>query len=70
MRARQGILIILAVLNCVVLLGQLWPEGAPPFARAVNILFLLLSLFYFVTAMGAAFRASRTTRRPQADEQG
>jgi hypothetical protein len=58
MRGRPAVLIILVVLNCVVLLGQLWPEGAPPFARVVNILFLLLSLFYFVAATGAAFRSS------------
>ena len=47
---------MLTVLNCIVLLGQLWPEGAPPFARAVNILFLILSLFYFVAALRAAQR--------------
>src|SRR5262249_44972663 len=35
---------VLVVLNVVVLLGQLWPAGAPPFARVVNIAFLLLSL--------------------------
>ncbi len=48
---------MLLVLNCIVLLGQLWPEGAPPFARAVNILFLLLSLFYFVGALRAGSRS-------------
>ena len=63
MRAHPGVLIILVILNCVVLLGQLWPEGAPPFARVVNILFLLLSLFYFVAAMGAAFRTSRSQQQ-------
>ena len=41
---------LLIVLGAVVLLGQLWPEGAPPFARAVNILFLLLALGYLVWA--------------------
>ncbi len=65
MRTPRSFLIVLLVLNCIVLLGQLWPEGAPPFARAVNILFLLLSLFYFVAAMGAAFRSSdRSNSRP------
>ena len=58
MRTRPAVLIVLLVLNCIVLLGQLWPEGAPPFARAVNILFLLLSLVYFVGAIAAAFRSS------------
>ncbi len=62
MLTRPGVLIILVILNCVVLLGQLWPEGAPPFARAVNIVFLLLSLFYFVAAMSAAFRSSGSQR--------
>ncbi len=33
----KKILIPLAILNAIVLLGQLWPEGAPPFARFVNI---------------------------------
>ncbi len=37
----------LIALNAVVLLGQLWPEGAPPFARIVNIGFLTLSLVTF-----------------------
>jgi hypothetical protein len=31
------LLVVLLLANAVVLLGQLWPEGAPPFARAVNI---------------------------------
>jgi len=39
------------VLNCIVLLGQLWPEGAPPFAPAVNILFLVLALVYCVRTL-------------------
>lgn len=37
-------LIIVIILNLMVLLGQLWPEGAPPFARAINIITLLLNL--------------------------
>ena len=41
---------LLIALGAVVLLGQLWPEGAPPFARAVNILFLLLALGYLLWA--------------------
>jgi hypothetical protein len=53
----RPLLLVLIVLNAVVLLGQLWPQGAPPFARAVNILFLVLSLGVFCTL---AFR--RTTR--------
>ena len=51
MRHPRTFVIVLIVLNCVVLLGQLWPEGAPPFARLVNILFLVLSLVYFIRAL-------------------
>ena len=51
MRAHRVILIVLLLLNAVVLLGQLWPEGAPPFARAVNIAFLSASFVYFARAL-------------------
>ncbi|MBA3882309.1 MAG: hypothetical protein H0X73_06225 [Chthoniobacterales bacterium] len=51
MQFAGAFVVLLVVLNCIVLLGQLWPEGAPPFARAVNILFLVLSLIYFVRAL-------------------
>lgn len=44
---KKAIPIILLVLNAIVLLGQVWPEGAPPFARAVNIIFLGCSFVYF-----------------------
>jgi hypothetical protein len=47
---KKPVLVILLLLNVVVLLGQLWPEGAPPFARYVNITFLLATLFHFVNA--------------------
>jgi len=43
----RPVLVVLLILNAIVLLGQLWPEGAPPFARAVNILFLVASLVVF-----------------------
>ena len=48
---KKPILIVLILLNVVVLLGQLWPEGAPPFARYVNVVFLFATLFYFVQAL-------------------
>ena len=51
MLTHRAILVLLLLLNGVVLLGQLWPAGAPPFARAVNILFLALSLGYFLGAL-------------------
>ena len=44
----RALLVVLLVLNAVVLLGQVWPEGAPPFARGVNIAFLVATLIYFV----------------------
>lgn len=44
-------IIVLVVLNVIVLLGQLWPEVAPPFARSVNIAFLVFSLLFFVFAL-------------------
>lgn len=44
---RKLILSVLILLNLLVLLGQVWPEGAPPFARTVNVATLLLNLFYF-----------------------
>ena len=49
--SHRAVLVLLLVLNAVVLLGQLWPAGAPPFARAVNIVFLAASFVYFLQAM-------------------
>ena len=56
MTSSRALLVLLLVLNVVVLLGQLWPAGAPPFARAVNIGFLVLSLAYFLSAWRRARR--------------
>lgn len=53
---KRTTLILLVVFNIIVLLGQLWPEGAPPFARWVNIFFLAGSLGYFVTELKAKGR--------------
>ncbi|MBL7718930.1 MAG: hypothetical protein JNL72_08850 [Flavipsychrobacter sp.] len=47
----KPILIILLLLNIVVLLGQLWPDGAPPFAPIVNIIFLIASLLFFLYSL-------------------
>lgn len=49
--ARKIVLIVLLILNTVVLLGQLWPEGAPPFARIVNIIYLLISFGFFLSLL-------------------
>jgi hypothetical protein len=44
---KKIILVLLVLLNVIVLTGQIWPEGAPPFARTVNIFFLSGSLLFF-----------------------
>jgi len=50
-KVRTIILIILIVLSAMVLLGQIWPEGASPFAGIVNITFLSFSMLYFILAL-------------------
>ena len=55
-KPHRSVLFLFALVNAVVLLGQVWPEGAPPFARTVNILFLSASLVYFIIQL--ARRAS------------
>lgn len=52
----KAFVVVLLVLNAVVLLGQVWPEGAPPFARGANIAFLVLNAVYLI--MGLSKRAS------------
>ena len=44
----RPILVVLILVTCVVLRGQIWPEGAPPFARTVNLGFLVASLLTFL----------------------
>ena len=51
MSASRIVVLVLLVLNGIVLLGQLWPAGAPPFARRVNIAFLSASLCYYALAL-------------------
>ncbi len=53
----RPLLLLLLMLNAVVLLGQIYPEGAPPFARVVNIVFLVLSLTYFLNALWRGWRS-------------
>ncbi|NQX96744.1 MAG: hypothetical protein HRT73_02545 [Flavobacteriales bacterium] len=45
---KKVITLILILLNIMVLLGQIWPEGAPPFAKIVNITFLVGSLMFLI----------------------
>lgn len=44
----KTILIILLILNAIVLLGQVWPEGAPPFAKTINTVCLIGNLLFFI----------------------
>ncbi len=39
---------LLIILNILVLLGQVWTDGAPPFARWINILFLAANLSFLI----------------------
>ena len=48
---RRGALGLLVLVNGVVLLGQVWPAGAPPFARWVNIAFLTATLVLFLAQL-------------------
>jgi hypothetical protein len=66
LRSRVALSVLL-VLNVIVLLGQIWPAGAPPFARGVNIAFLASSLAYFLGALGAARRTTSAPATPDRD---
>lgn len=48
---KSGFLILLILLNLMVLVGQIWPEAVPPFARTVNIVFLILTMGYFLVLL-------------------
>jgi hypothetical protein len=50
----RAFLVVLLALNAVVLLGQVWPEGAPPFARWVNVAFLVLTMLRFLSELRTA----------------
>jgi len=47
-KQRKTIITILLILNAIVLLGQIWPAGAPPFARIVNLLTLVANVIFFM----------------------
>ncbi|MBK7233953.1 MAG: hypothetical protein IPH93_17230 [Saprospiraceae bacterium] len=47
----RKLIILLMIMNVLVLLGQLWPEGAPPFARIINIVFLILNLLLYFSLL-------------------
>jgi hypothetical protein len=48
MNRTKLILVVLIVLNFMVLSGQIWPEGAPPFAKIINILTLVINLIFLI----------------------
>lgn len=51
MKLNRMILTILIVFNCMVLMGQLWPAGVPPFARWVNIFTLVADLSFLMSLL-------------------
>jgi hypothetical protein len=53
---KRWMIILLIVLNAIVLLGQIWPEGAPPFARSVNILTLVFNCIFLILLLGYSKR--------------
>lgn len=51
-------LIALLILNTMVLMGQIWPEGAPPFASIINIITLFLDLMLLITLIKSNLKKS------------
>ena len=45
---------LLVGMNAMLLLGQTWPEGAPPFARTASIVVLSLNLVFLTTHLRRA----------------
>jgi hypothetical protein len=44
----KALYILLLVANTIVLLGQVWPEGAPSFAHTVNVATLAVNVLVFL----------------------
>jgi len=51
-KSRKLFLILLILLNTIVLLVQVYPQGVPPFARIVNIFFLAANLIFIFSLIG------------------
>lgn len=51
-KSKKLFLILLILLNTIVLLGQVYPQGVPPFARIVNIFFLVANLIFIFSLIG------------------
>lgn len=47
----RPILIVLIVVGIMVLLGRVWPEGAPPFAPYVDVAFVVAALLVFASLL-------------------
>lgn len=47
-KQRKTIITILLILNAIVLSGQIWPAGALPFARIVNLLTLAANVIFLI----------------------
>jgi|GEM_PF-1375587 len=54
--AKRMFILVLLILNTVVLLGQVWPEHAPPFAKIVNIITLGLNVSFLLTMVKGSKR--------------
>ena len=52
---------ILILPNIMVLVGQIWPAGAPPFARGANIVILTLNLCFVLSVLLAGKRKPAVT---------
>lgn len=63
MKTPRSLVILLLVLNAIVLLGMLWPEGAPPFARIVNIVTIAGTIVLLLSWLTAGRRTSDRASR-------
>ena len=48
----RTVVMILLVANVLVLLGQIWPDGAPPFAHTVNVVTLAANVLLLGVMLG------------------
>jgi hypothetical protein len=55
---KKVLLVVLVLANVVVLLGQLWPEHAPPFAHTVNVATLAANVLVFALQLRGAAKKS------------
>ena len=48
---KKPLCLVLLIANSLVLLGMLWPEGAPPFAATVNMVTLVANVVVFAVLL-------------------